>query len=113
MMNVNRVYVVVIFVNTHYKIEDDLTISRKGSYVKITSVYVNNYDEYIDLESGEKYKIGLSSTFLGEMYINFRYGLVPIREIPDIKFDKSNMSKKRILKTLSNSKLLNKKEDDK
>lgn len=112
-MNINRVYAVVIFVNNQYQIEDDLTIFRKGKYVKITAVYVNDYNEYIDLESGEKYEIGLSSTFLGDMYINLKYGMIPIVEIPDVKFEKNNMSKKRILKKLSNSKLLNKKEDDK
>ena len=102
-----------IFVNTDYQLEDNLTISRKGLYVKISAVYTDKYGRYIDLESGEIYKLGIKNTFLGDMYINIKYGLVPVREIPDVEFKKVNMSKKRIIKKLSNSTLLNKKEDDK
>ncbi|MBQ8192960.1 MAG: hypothetical protein IJZ46_02700 [Bacilli bacterium] len=47
------------------------------------------------------------------MYIYLKKGLMPITEVYDVDFKRNDMRKKRILKTLYSSKLLNKKEDDK
>ena len=112
-MNIEGLYLARIYVNTYYRIEKDLTIARKGSYVKTTIVFRNDDDEYVDLESDEKYKSGIGNSFLGDMYISLNYGLIPIRDIPNFNFNKRNMSKRRILKKISEAELLNKKEDDK
>ena len=114
MMNVNRVYVAQIFVNSKCEVEDDLTISREGTYVKSVIVYRKRNGKYVDFVSGEVYKTNMDDISVGDMYINFECGLIPINQIFNVNFDKENVSKKRILKTLSNSMLLNnKKEDDK
>ena len=112
-VNINRLYVAQIYVNYHYKILDDLTIDRKGKFVKNAVVYHDEFNRYIDLISGESYKLGIYDTYLGNMYIYLDNGLIPINRIYDVKFDRCNMSRKRIIRTLSKSKLLNKKEDDK
>lgn len=112
-VNVNRLYVAQIYVNYYYKVLDDLTIDRKGMFVKNAVVYYDKFNRYIDLVSGEKYKLGIYDTYLGNMYIRLNDGLIPISRIYDITFENENMSRKRIVRTLSNSKLLNKKEDDK
>lgn len=112
-MNVNRLYVAQIYVNCHYQILDDLTIDRKGIFVKNAVVYHDGFNKYIDLVSGEKYKLGIYDTSLGNMYISLNNGLIPISKVYDVNFDRCNMSKKKIVKKLAKSKLLNKKEDDK
>lgn len=112
-VNVNRLYVAQIYVNYYYKVLDDLTIDRKGMFVKNAVVYYDKFNRYIDLVSGEKYKLGIYDTYLGNMYICLNDGLIPISRIYDVNFDRCNMSKKKIVKILAKSKLLNKKEDDK
>lgn len=112
-MNVNRLYVAQIYVNYHYEILKDLTIERKGKFVKNAVVYHDEYNRYIDLISGEKYKLEINDTYLGNMYICLNNGLIPIDRVFDVNFDRCNMSRKKIVKNLSKSKLLNKKEDDK
>ena len=47
------------------------------------------------------------------MFINFDETFIPITNVFDLKFKKTEISKKKILKKLSTKILLNKKEDDK
>lgn len=112
-MNVNRLYVAQIYVNYECKLESDLLFYRRGKYLKNALVYHDDYHDYIDMISGEKYKLGIEGTDLGDMYINLQNGLRPVNEVFDVQFKRTNMGKRRILKNLCNSKLLNKKEDDK
>lgn len=121
-MNVNRLYRVQIYICSDivFKTLDGIVIPGpegvyekyvRGIPVKETIVYHTKSDRYIDFETKEKYKLGINGVLkMGDMYINLECGLKPIL---NINFEKNNMSRKRILKTLSNSKLLNKKEDDK
>ena len=120
-MNVNRLYAAQIYVcsDIEEKMLDDSfffsTVERNyiGIFVKNTIVY-NHNNTYIDLVSNEIYKIGLDNiSKIGQMYINLKKGLRPLEQCLEINFEKENMSRKRIIRTLSKSKLLNKKEDDK
>ena len=63
--------------------------------------------------SDEEYKLKLQDTYLGEMYIYLKNGMIPITEAFDITFKKMDMPKRRILKKINGAKLLSKKEDDK
>jgi len=84
-----------------------------GDFVKNAIVYKKN-NTYIDLVSKEVYKLGFDEVSkIGQMYINLNKGLKPLDQCLDVNFEKENMSRKRIIRTLSKSKLLNKKEDDK
>ena len=123
-MNVNRLYVASIYVCTKselapksFSLEYGLPYcvkEWKGKFCKPAIVYHSKDNCYIDLSTKEKYKLGLEDVCnVGDMYINLKAGLKPLYEVFDVKFEKNNMSKKRIIRTLSRSKLLNKKEDDK
>ena len=96
-MNVNRLYIVKIYVNFIDQIENDLTWYKEGRYIKQALVYHDDERDYIDLISGEHYKLGL----------------VPINEVLDISFKKQDMTKKKILKSINKAMLLRKKEEDK
>lgn len=121
-MNVNRLYRVQIYIcsDIEFKTLDGTVIPEpEGVYVKLvrgipvkeTTVYHTKSDRYIDFETKEKYKLGINGDLkAGDMYINLECGLKPIL---NINFEKNNMSRKKILKTLFKSQLLNKKEDDK
>ena len=120
-MNTNRLYRVQIYVSTNitFKNLDGVVILEphdiyekyvRGVFVKNTIVYHTRNDHFIDLESKEKYRLGISKVVnTGDMYISLESGFKPV----NINFKKNNMSRKRILMSLSNNKLLNKKEDDK
>ena len=121
-MNINRLYRVQIYICSKitFRNLDGIDIPEPGGIyekivecvpVKKTTVFHTKNNHFIDLESKEKYKLGTKNVFnLGDMFIDLQSGLKPIC---NIGFEKTNMSRKRILKTLSNGKLLNKKEDDK
>jgi len=85
----------------------------KGIFVKNAIVY-NKNNSYIDLMSWETYKLGLDNVFeIEQLYIKLTNGLKPLNQFFDVDFKKENISRKRIIRTLSKSKLLNEKEDDK
>ena len=111
-MNVNRVYAATIYVNIQCQNNGKYT-TRQGKYLKMSLVYHDEYNDYIDLISGEKYELGLEDTYPGDMYIYLKHGLKPVNEVYNISFKKQDMPKKKILKSISNAILLNKKEDDK
>lgn len=112
-MNTNRLYLATIniVVKVEYKSEERIT---HANFFKNSFVYHNEYNDYIDIKSGEKYKKGIEDTYdAGDMYIDFKKGLIPVNEIPELNFERKNMSKRKILKKLSNTSLYNKKEEDK
>ena len=110
-MNVNRLYVAQIYIITK-KEEDEGFVYTEGEFVKQAIVYHYRNNKYIDLISDEIYKIQAQNAKVGEMIINLQLGLIPVNENVDVKFDRTNMCKKRILKNLSNSKLLNEEDDE-
>ena len=123
-MNINRLYLAQIFICT--EIEDDydnyvIMFNQKfygqkkyGKFCKKTIVYHDKNDQYIDIQSGEKYKKNFEYDLkVGEMCINVEEGIIPINQLPQINFKRKNMSKRKILKKLSNTSLYNKKEEDK
>lgn len=110
-MNVSRLYVASIYVCHSCKF-DGLYYFKDGKFLKSAVVYHDGH-RYIDLLSGEKYRLGINNSDVGDMYINLKRELIPIHDYYDLDFKKDNMSKRRILKKLSKAKLLNKKEDDK
>ena len=125
-MNVNRLYVAQIYVCTKAELDLESFGSKyglpycikkwEGKFCKPAIVYHSEDNHYIDLGTGEKYKLGfddINDVGVGEMYINLKSGLRPLYEVFDVKFKYNNMRKKRIIKTLCKSKLLNEKEDDK
>lgn len=121
-MNVNRLYVALIYVCTSSELDPKslkyglryYAEEWKGKFCKPAIVYHSEDNCYIDLITKEKYKLGLGDVCnVGEMYINLKAGLKPLYKVVDVDFKKDNMSKRRIIRTLSKSKLLNKKEDDK
>jgi hypothetical protein len=123
-MNVNRLYVAIIYVCTKKEIDPKSFCLEyglphyvnewKGRFCKPAIVYHVKDNCYIDIETKEKYKLGLEDECnVGDMYINLKSGLKPLYTVFDVEFKKNNMSKKRIIRTLSRSKLLNKKEEDK
>jgi len=108
-MNVNRLYEVQINI-----VFDEIPGEfREGRFLKNTIVYHDDNGQYIDLISGEIYKLGIGDADLGDMYIYLKKGLIPITNVCDVSFKKMDMPKKKILRKLANAKLLNKKEDDK
>lgn len=111
-MNVNRLYAANIYVNCEYTYLSEGELSLKGRFIKKSIIYHDDYNNYIDLISGEKYKLGIDDTFLGDMYINLKEGLIPIDEYYGISFDKEEMPKKKIIKKLSNANLLNRNGDN-
>ena len=123
-MNTNRLYFASIYVCTEIKDDYDnciMMFNKKfygtktyGNFCKKAIVYHNNSNEYIDIKSGEKYKTSLDNNLkIGDMCINFEDRLIPLNEIPEIKFERKNMSKRKILKKISSASLLSKKEEDK
>ena len=107
LVNINGVYLVKIYV----KIEEkhihsanrhplDYSVESIGSYVKDALVYneSTNYDSrYVDLKTKEVYtNFDLNDTKVGELYINLKAGMIPVKDI--INFKKENMSKRKILK---------------
>ena len=122
-MNINRLYVAQIYVCTSSEVVDTcinnafyfyIETEYKGKFCKNTIVYRSGSGCYIDLFSKERYKVGLEHVSkVGQMYINFHEGLKPLSDCYDVNFDKNNISRKGIVRTLSRNKLLNVKEDDK
>ena len=110
-MNVHRLYIASIYICYISKL-DGYDFFKEGKFLKNAIVYHDD-EKYIDLLSGEKYKIGLDNSYVGQMYVNLKRGLIPIFDYYDLEFKKDNMSKRRILKIISKAELLNKKEDDK
>lgn len=112
-MNTNRLYLATIYV-VGTKILEDGEYNYYGKFCKNAVVYHNKNNEYIDIESKEKYIKGLINTYeIGDMYIHYGHDLIPIYQLPEINFERKNMSKRKILKKLSNTSLYNKKEEDK
>jgi len=105
-MNVNRLYVASIYINFFDEALPENKTNVKGMFLKKAIVYHDDWNNYIDLISGEKYKLGIDNTFLGDMYIYLKDGLIPIDRYYDISFDKDEMPKKKIVKKLSNANLL-------
>ena len=119
-MNVNRLYIAQIYVCSNVEIGNTdffLGIVEReftGIFCKNTIVYHTKNNNYVDLFSNEKYILGFEKVSkIGQMYINLKYGFKPLNQFFDVDFKKENMSRKRIIRTLSKSKLLDKKEDDK
>ena len=112
-MNTNRLYLAYIYVTINVDWKGN-NILRNGKFIKMAVVYHNEYDEYIDVKSGEKYKKGIKHVYdEGDMFINFEKGLIPLNEISELNINRKNMSKRKILKKLLNTSLYNKKEEDK
>ena len=123
-MNVNRLYLATINVCSNIEYDDEHYTNicnimfydkeTDGVYCKNAVVYHNRNNEYIDIKTGEKYKTTLDyDSEVGDMYIDFDERLIPVTEIPWLNFERKNMSKRKILKKLSNTSLYNKKEEDK
>ena len=123
-MNVNRLYLAEIYVYSSYEYDyERYTLfynikfynkKAHSEFCKDAVVYRNRNNEYIDIKTGEKYKTALDyDSKIGDMFISFKNGLIPINELEEINFERKNMSKRKILKKLSNTSLYNKKEEDK
>ena len=116
-MNVNRLYVAqinIVFEEIPGPIRGIIReVEVKGKFIKNAIVYHDDNGRYIDLISGEKYKLGIGDTNLGDMYIYIKEGLIPITKVYDISFKKMDMPAKKILKRICKAKLLNEKEDNK
>ena len=112
-MNINRLYLAYIYV---YSQEENVVggAYRTSNFVKKTVVYHDYINNYIDIKSGEKYSKDINNCReFGDMFIGFCVGLEPLNELEEINFERKNMSKRKILKKLSNTSLYNKKEEDK
>ena len=113
MINTNRLYLTTINIVVKVEHKGDFK-NTYADFLKNSFVYHNEYNDYIDITSGEKYNKGIEDTWnAGDMYIDFKKGLIPISEISELNFERKNMSKRKILKKLSNTSLYNKKEEDK
>lgn len=100
-MNVNRVYIADIFIYHGRKYDNGkVTFS---SFVKQAVVYHIANEEYVDLFTKEKYKFNNDDIKYGDLYINFKNGLKPIQSELEEKFDKLNVSKRKIKKKLLNT----------
>ena len=112
-MNVNRLYLAYIYVYNKKECVGDY-VYRHSNFVKKTVVYHDYINNYIDIKSGEKYSKDINNCReFGDMFIGFCVGLEPLNELEEINFERKNMSKRKILKKLSNTSLYNKKEEDK
>lgn len=112
-MNTNRLYLATINIVVKVECKGDFK-NTYADFLKNSFVYHNEYNDYIDIKSGEKYKKGIEDTWnAGDMYIDFKKRLIPVNEIPELNFKRENMSKRRILKKISSASLLSKKEEDK
>lgn len=116
-MNITRIYLAKIYVRGNSRTNSNgFGFSFGIGFVKNAMVYHEidkSCDKYIDLISGETYKTDAWNAHTGEMFINFDEEFISITEVFDLKLKKMEMSKKKILKKLSTTILLNKKEDDK
>lgn len=115
-MDVCKLYVASVYVcKKKFDIETyPFIMNSSGIFCKSTIVYHIDKNIYIDLITKEKYKLGINGVSnVGEMYINLENGLIPLHDIFDVEFKSKNMSRRRIVKTLCKSELLNNKEDDK
>ncbi len=101
-MNINRVYVAIIYIVTKKEhFGEYLTLSSGYSYsgrgVKKALVYRDKNGSYIDLDTKERYSAGTSIyTKVGDLIIDPSNGLIPVASV--IGFDRINMSKRKILK---------------
>ena len=112
-MNVNRLYLAYIYVYNKKECVGDY-VYRHSNFVKKTVVYHDYINNYIDIKSGEKYSKDINNCReFGDMFIGFCVGLEPLNELEEINFERKKMSKRKILKKLSNTSLYNKKEEDK
>ena len=111
-MNVNRVYIADIYIY-HGRKYDNRKVTF-GSFVKPAVVYHTDDGEYVDLYTKEKYKFSNVDIKYGDLYIYFKNGLIPIQTRLDEKFNKLNVSKRKIKKKLLNTAVsLSKGEKDK
>lgn len=101
-MNINRVYVAIIYIVTKKEhFGEYFTLSSGYSYsgrgVKKALVYRDKNGSYIDLDTKERYSAGTSIyTKVGDLIIDPSDGLIPVTSV--IGFDRINMSKRKILK---------------
>ena len=80
----------------------------------LTDEQIDYFDIGVDIKSGEKYLKDVNDCKkYGDMFIGFSVGLEPLNELEEIKFERKNMSKRKILKKISSASLLSKKEEDK
>lgn len=102
-MNVNRVYIADIYIYHGRKYEGGkVTFS---SFVKPAVVYHTDSDQYVDLFTKEKYKFN-NNIKEGDLYIYFKNGLKPIQTNLEKKFNKLNVSKRKIKKNLLDTGIL-------
>ena len=108
-MNTNRLYLVGVYAARvgHYINENGLIVTKiLGDFLKPTVVYHTLKGNYVDLLSNEKYILGKSNVEkTGDMYIKLTSSIIPVHDVFDINFSKQNMSKKRVIKELSKSKV--------
>lgn len=111
-MEVLVIYIADIFIYHGRKYDNGkVTFS---SFVKQAVVYHIANGEYVDLFTKEKYKFKNDDIKYGDLYINFKNRLIPIQIRLDEKFNKLNLSKRKIKKRLLDTAImLSKKEYDK
>ena len=112
-MDINGVYLVKVYVKTDEKFIPNISghpfdyrIESAGTYLKDALGY-NDSSEYvprfIDLKTKEVYgEFSLSNVKIGQLYINLKEGITPVKNI--INFKKENMSKRKILKKYEKNK---------
>ena len=98
-MNVNRVYIAKVYVNSSYDFLAPGVYRMHGSFVKPAVVYHRIDGKYLDLDSKEVYRTNTDGK-LGEMFVNTAV-LIPFYDaVESTKLKKENLSKKKILKLL-------------
>ncbi len=102
-MNINNVYECSIFqvIDRNYTYDSSLPgyfcyVEYKSKFVKKVLVYKDEYNNFIDLETKERYRIGCDYCSIGDFFINVKKGMIPVCSVIDYK--RKNMTKRRILK---------------
>lgn len=112
-MNINRLFIASIYVNYKYNEVNAVEYDMFGKFVNYRIVYHNYLNQWVDLYSRRIYKTSLDDTRIGERYISLKEGLIPLTEHSNIDIKGNRISRKKLIRKLSNVNLLNKREDDK
>ena len=102
-MNISNVYQCSIYriIDRSYLYDDRLPnylcyVEYKYKFIKKVLVYKDKYNNFIDLETKEIYRVGYDCCRIGDFFINTEKEMIPVSSIIDYKI--TNMSKRRILK---------------